>query len=289
MFSGEWIAVSVRASGLATRRIGRAAARRIAETGSLPAAVEELARTPYGRDVRPGMDLAAGERAVWSTLLWHLRVLAGWAPQLGMDRVRLLAGGFEIANILGLLASFTGRPAAAPFALGALTTIWPTLAQAAGPDDVRRLLSRSAWGDPGGSDPGTVAVGLQAAWARRVAYGVPEARRWAAFLTGTLLARITGEPGFVPADQVARNLRLVARSRARTEAVATAADLWRAEARGWDVLEEDAVRLRAGRRPGPAAVVAAAGLLAADAWRARAALQLAAHGAVEQDELDVVA
>jgi hypothetical protein len=48
--------------------------------------------------------------------------------------------------------------------------------------------------------------------------------------------------------------------------------------------------MQAGWRPAPSAVVAVTGLLAADAWRTRAALEMAAHGGAAPIEvLDVVA
>ena len=52
-----------------------------------------------GRDVRVDQTLAEAEDAVGRTLLWHLRVLAGWLPRTGVDQLRLLAGWFELANV----------------------------------------------------------------------------------------------------------------------------------------------------------------------------------------------
>jgi hypothetical protein len=289
--TGEWIAVTVRARGQAARRLGRDGVRALARSGSLAAAIAGLDRTPYDRDVRPGMDLAAAERAVWSTLLWHLRVLAGWAPSRGMDRVRLLAAGFEIANVLNHLAAIGGRSAAAPYEIGRLTTAWTTVARAGTADDVRRALAASAWGDPGGSDIAVVALGLQTAWARRVAFGVPEAAGWATAFAELMLARMRAAgTSPVPGSLTERNVRLV-RGRA-APALASGgvpSDLWQAEARIWGLIEAQALRMHAGWRPGPAAIVAVAGLLAADAWRTRAALEVAARGGAAAEVLDVVA
>ena len=308
--TGDWTAVAVRARGLAARRLGRIGARAVAKSGSLDEAIGALSRTPYGRDVRPGMDLVAAEHAIMSTFLWHLRVLAGWAPSRGLDRVRLLAAGFEIANVLGRLAHLEGRRALAPYELGALSSVWSSVAQGASPEALRQALSVSAWGDPGGTDLPLVGVALQAAWARRVVFGVPEGGGWGRILAGLLLARMlaAGMPP-VAGTAVDRNLRLVlggrwegvrslddlARTLPRAAAHALAevrdvADLWRAEARAWSLIEADALQLQAGWRPGPAAVVAGAGLLAVDAWRARAALEAAARGGELPDEVvDVVA
>jgi hypothetical protein len=306
---GDWTAVAVRARGLAARRLGRAGAQRLARAGSLDEALRILSRTPYGRYVRAGMDLASAEHALWSTLLWHLRVLAGWAPSRGLDRVRLLAAGFEIANVVGLLAQLEGRAAAPPYALGALTTSWGTISRAPSAEDVRHGLATSVWGDPGGSDLSSVAVAMQAAWVRRVAFGVPEAQGWARIFAGLLVARMVavGYPSVAGASR--RNLRLVlggkwesvpaigeladSLSTLAAQALADvreAGDLWRAEAGAWSLIEAQALRLQAGWRPAPSAVVAVSGLLAADAWRTRAALEVATHGGATPIEiLNVVA
>jgi hypothetical protein len=306
---GDWTAVAVRARGLASRRLGSAGAQKLARSGSLDEGVSILSRTPYGRDARIGMDLAAAEHAISSTLLWHLRVLAGWAPSRGVDRVRLLAAGFEIANVVGRLARLEGRFAAPPYALGALATSWGTISQAASADGVRRALAASAWGDPGGSDLSSVRAAMQAAWVRRVAFGVPEAQGWAKIFAGLLAARIVAAGRASRPDAVCRNLRLVlggkwetagsfevlagSLPRSAAEAlvdVREAGDLWRAEGHAWSLIEAQALRMPAGWRPAPSAVVAVSGLLAADAWRTRAALEIAAHGGVAPLEvLDVVA
>ncbi|MGA2393502.1 MAG: hypothetical protein ABSH03_09160, partial [Candidatus Lustribacter sp.] len=55
-------------------------------------------------------------------------------------------------------------------------------------------------------------------------------------------------------------------------------ELWRAEARVWARIEREAVRLNATVRPGPEMIVGLVALLATDARRTRAALELAARG-----------
>jgi hypothetical protein len=306
---GDWTAVAVRARGLAARRLGRAGAQNLARARSLDEALHMLSHTPYGRDVRIGMDLASAERALAETLLWHLRVLAGWAPSRGLDRVRLLAAGFEIANVVGLLARLEGRAAAPPYALGALATSWGTISRATSADEVRRALVTSAWGDPGGSDLPWIAAAMKAAWVRRVSFGVPEAQGWAKMFAALLAARLLAWGQAFRSEAVSHNLRLVLGGKwervGSVEAMAanlpTSAaqvlfevrdgnDLWRAEARAWTLIEAQALRMQAGWRPAPGAVVAVAALLAADAWRTRAALQVAAHGGRAPLEVsDVVA
>jgi hypothetical protein len=308
--TGDWTAASVRARGLAARRVGRDACRTLARSSSLADAIVALTHTPYDHDVRSGMDVAAAERAVSKTLLWHLRVLAGWAPSRGHDRVRVLAGAFEIANILGKLAQFDGRPAVAAYELGALATAWLLVDRASNAHDVRAVLAASVWGDPGGTDIPTIGAALSVAWVRRVAFGVPEAANWAKMFGGLLLARMIAA-GTPPAAGSAndRNLRTIAggpwtaetkladlpahlakSASGALDAVDTPDTLWRAEARAWKRVEADALRSQRGWNPGPGAVVAAAALLGIDAWRVRAALECAARGGHVPDEvLDVVA
>jgi len=184
---GDWTAASVRARGLAARRVGRSAARALARSESLSEALATLTHTPYDHDLRTDMNVAAAERAVSSTLLWHLRVLAGWAPSAGHDRVRVLAAPFEIANIVGKLAQFEGRPVVAPYELGAFATAWPHIVRASNAQEVRTVLTTSVWGDPGGTDMPTIGAALTVAWVRRVVFAVPEAANWARMFGGLLL------------------------------------------------------------------------------------------------------
>jgi hypothetical protein len=55
-------------------------------------------------------------------------------------------------------------------------------------------------------------------------------------------------------------------------------DLWTAEARWWHRVEDDGFTLSRGASFGPSPVVGAVAVLAADAWRVRAALGAAARG-----------
>ncbi|HXM58402.1 MAG TPA: hypothetical protein VOB72_23580, partial [Candidatus Dormibacteraeota bacterium] len=65
--------------------------------------------------------------------------------------------------------------------------------------------------------------------------------------------------------------------------------LWLAEARWWSRVEADAGRLVRARRQGPSTIVGVAALLAADAWRVRAALAAAALGPAGREAFDAVA
>ncbi|HEY6749354.1 MAG TPA: hypothetical protein VI357_27020 [Mycobacteriales bacterium] len=290
-----WVAGSVRARALARRRLGPAGARALATGGSLDTALESLARSPYGRDVRPGQSLLDAQRGIAASLLWHLRVLAGWLPAEGAQSVRSLAGWFEIANV----EDRTGR--SAPYRLGRLQVAWPRLAAAGSAEQLRAVLATSAWGDPGGDTPRLVGLRMRCAWAERAAEVSDSARAWAAGGVALLLARERFAAGRdLPAQAVAPAVRLLGETwldaatlaeaggrlpRAARGALADItdpADLWRAETSWWHRLEQDGFALL--RRPdfGPDAAVGAVAVLAADARRVAGALELAARHAAPE-------
>jgi len=296
--SAGWVAAGVRARGLAQRRLGREATRRLAGSGSLAEAVEALTQTPYGHDVRTGMDLDEARHAVTATLTWHLRVLAGWGPAVELGGMRTLATVLEIDNITDHLLALSGQVTAPPLHLGGLGSAWGRVAGTKTPDDVRRVLATSAWGDPGATDAAAVRVALQLAWCRQVAEGVEPAARWAGGWAALVVAKLIAVNGIASLGPVPRrDARRVLGARwekARTVAelatsapraaswvllgIVDAAELWRAEARWWNALAEEGSSLLEGSRPGEASTVGTFGILFADAWRVRGALGAAAHG-----------
>ena len=306
--SGGWVAGSVRARAMARRCIGAGAARELAACGSLGEALQALAATPYGRQRLPGLTLSAAQHEIASVSLWNLRVLAGWLPGDGVRLLRALGGWFELANVEELLQAMAGRPAGDEFALGALATAWPRLRRATGPAGVRAVLAASAWGDPGGETAEAVLRGMRSRWAARVAAVGDPARSWTAGAEALLLAgqrfapgseaRDTGTdgaPGMLgPAaagaaalDELGR--RLPARARWVLAGISAPGDLWRAEAAWWARVERDGFRLlrTSGLDSGP--VIGAVAVMAADAWRIRAALEIAARGGGPLEAYDAVA
>ena len=306
--SGGWVAGSVRARAMVRRCIGVGAARELAACGSLREALQALAATPYGRERLPGLTLSAAQHGIASAILWDLRVLAGWLPGDGVRLLRALAGWFELANVEELLEAKAGRPVEAEFALGALATAWPRLRQAASPAGLRAVLAASAWGDPGGETAEAVLLGMRSRWAARVAAIGDPARSWAAGAEALLLAgqrfapgretRDTGTggvPGMLGAtaagavtlDELGR--RLPARARWVFAGISSPGDLWRAEAAWWTRVERDGFRLlrTSGLDNGP--VLGAVAVMAADAWRVRAALEIAARGGGPLEAYDAVA
>src|ERR1039458_3215956 len=94
--SAGWVAAQVRSQSLASHCVGPAVAREIASAGSLDAALGILATSSYGERLHIGLNLATSEHEVFASVLWNLRVLAGWSPALGASRLRTLAGVFTL-------------------------------------------------------------------------------------------------------------------------------------------------------------------------------------------------
>ncbi|MBK9181010.1 MAG: hypothetical protein IPM45_15875 [Acidimicrobiales bacterium] len=307
--SAGWVAGSVRARLLARRRLGRDGARDLAAARTPAQAVAALARSPYGRDVDPSMTALAARHALAATTLWHLRVLAGWLGPPGAEIVRLLAGGFEIADVEALLTRLAGGSPEPTYDLGALAVAWPRIRQSTGPAEVRAALAASPWGDPGGTDPADIGVALRLAWARRVADGVEPAADWAVAGAALVVAReaLVHRRALTPVARVEACRLLGPRwerepwatpealaalvspaARAALEGTSGPDQLWRAEARWVRRVDDDALLLVGSGRPGPALVVGAVALLLVDAWRARAALEACAWGERGREVLDAV-
>ena len=293
--TAAWIAGSVRARALLHRRLGHGGTGDLAGHADLSAALGTLAAGPYRRGLSATDDLPTAEHAVGETLLWHLRVLAGWQPRAGAAVVRLLAGWFELANIVDHALTLTGAPPTPPYRLGALATAWPQLARTTSPAELRAALAASPWGDPGADSVAAITVAGQVSWAARVAAGVPAAGGLAAGAAAILVARERFLcDRALPAASVPRLVRLLGVDPGRpasladfTAAVRTAArwalsavddpaELWRAEALWWARLRRDGESLMRTAGFGADQVVGVAGLLAEDAWRVRAALQVVA-------------
>ena len=286
-----------RARLLLSRAIGPGLASTIAGSPSLADGLAALAGSAYGERVRAGQDLTAAERGVAETLLWHLRILAGWLPAGGAALVRALAGWFELANIDARLAALAGdgrEPV--PFALGTLATAWGAAEQARTTEELAEAVAGSAWTLPLAHAPAELAISLRVAWARRVAESAPEASDWVAGAGALLAARellvaqsskhaelLRRYPGI---DDRAFGLGTLTAFRNAVGARASWAlgtttepdELWRAELAWWDRVEEDG-RLLLRRSDDESVVLAAVALLAVDAQRTARALRSAAHSA----------
>ncbi|MFJ2734422.1 hypothetical protein [Streptomyces sp. NPDC087317] len=307
--SAGWVAGAVRAKALVSRYPGAGGAREIARGPTLDDALRRLATTPYARYARTAAGLPQAQRAVAATVLWHLRVLAGWLPPGGTRLLVPLAAGFEIANVVALLPAPESRRAEAPepYRLGALETAWRSLERAGTPAELRAALTASPWGDPGGDTPWALLTGMRMAAARRTAVAVPSARRWAQGRALLLAARElfvhhrslpepvqrdaarllgTRAPGAASYQEFREHLPPAARWVLAD--VDEPGELWRAEVRWWRTVQSDgAAMLREGRF-GPRVVVGAVAVLTVDAWRVRAALESAARSGQPGEAFDAL-
>ncbi|HEU5161041.1 MAG TPA: hypothetical protein VFU43_28850 [Streptosporangiaceae bacterium] len=314
--SAGWVAGSVRARALVRRRLGSGRARMLAASDSLTDALTTLAATPYGHDVSKADTLSAAQRSVAATYLWHLRVLAGWLPRDGVELARTAAAWFEIANVDELLHGFGGDGAREPpYRLGALATAWSRLAACRTPAELRGGLAASAWADPGGAEPRTIRLSMRLSWLARIAGAAGDrgaaADRAAAWAAGAAALLVAGER-FGAGRDIPASLRpiaaaligpramsattlpelragLAAGARWPLAGIDDAARLWRAEARWWGRVERDAEALLGRSGFGAAPVLGAVASLAVDAWRVRAALEMAARGGTPIGGYDAIA
>ena len=278
----------------------------MAASGSLELAIDRLVRSPYGHDVRVGQSLAEAQRSVSATALWHVRILAGWLPRGGAEVVRALAGTWEIANLSLALASMRGAPPVAPYELGALASIPRRHRSASSAWDIRTALAASAWGAPSTDEPAEMLSWMRLRWGERVAATVPGASGWAAGYLALMVARELfvdkRRPnrhewpvsplgaGWENASSIADLAgRLPLRARWTLAGVEDGTGLWSAEARWWAAVERMSLARAHSMRPGDAeSVVAGVMVLEADAWRTRAALEVASRGGQGLEAFDVL-
>jgi len=304
----DWVAASVRARGMVARRVGRAGSDRIAACYSFDDALMSLDGSVYGGRLDGVSTLSEAQRVINATVLWQLRVLAGWMPATGINLVTAAAAGFEAVNIERLAQRLTGRGDEAVFyELGALATAWPAVSETTSLSDLSTALRASRWGDLGAlNDADDLADVLTAAWLQRLMLAAPAVRPWAVTEFVLIAARILFVDRAEPTARFAQIVRpsiaeawksthdlttfaaaLPRSARAVIADVDAPIDLWRAEMRLATTVEEDGARLLRTSIPGPDVILGAIALLAVDAWRVRAALSSAAAAA--DGSVDVVA
>ena len=240
--------------------------------------------------------------------MWNVRVLGGWVPRDGSATLRVLMGPFEIANVADHLRRMQGAATPEPYRLGSLGTAWPRLARTTSPGRLRQELATSPWGEPGGDSATDVLWSMRMALADRAVPVAPVVARWAGGAVALLLARaLAHEKGGLPPAARDRAARVVGATAvaARTlpellpalpstaawalEDTADPGDLWQAECRWWARVERDGQGLARGAVAGPDQVVGAVALMVVDAWRVRAALEVATRGGSAIGVFDAVA
>ncbi|MDN4477524.1 hypothetical protein QQX10_08085 [Demequina sp. SYSU T00039] len=303
-----WVAAAVRTRALVSGRAGAAGAARLAAAGSLEQARELVARWSYGARLPESATVTGLQLATRETLLWQLRVLAGWAPAGGTRILRAAAAPFERDNILGLARELRGDRAGPAHDLGSLATSWGALRRAASPEDLRAALARTPWGAVEPEEEDRLAELLEAAWLLRYAQTAPAARVWVSRRAALVAARAVVVDGDSPSAGLTRRLRpLLGRAweEARDLPALTAAlpphvrpilagidgaeDLWRAEARDRALTEAEATALMRSGAPRQEVVVAGLALLEVDAWRVQAAAAALEAGPAAREVLDAAA
>ncbi len=301
-----WVAGTVRARALLDRRMGEGATRELAGQPTLDAAVATLAGTAYRRFLRESTGPVQVEHAVDETVLWNLRVLAGWLPRSGAAALRVLVADFEIRNIVDRLRALAGEPVPEPYRLGALATAWRSASSSTSIADLRRALAASPWGECAADNPADLVAVLRLSGASRLAALHASTRPWGAAAAALVVGRqhfLAGRPPTAGAVARARPLLGAAALGAEDwnayaarlpratagwvlEGIAEPRRLWLAEERWWTRVERDADALAhsSGFDMGPS--LGCAVLLLADARAVRRALSAAARGGRPQEDTD---
>lgn len=307
--TANWVAASIRARSMAQLRLGAGRCRQLATATNLATALALLADSGYAKRLVGVTGLMAAQRATNETLLWQLRVLAGWLPPGGTGLVRAIAAVYERDNIVALAGRLAGGPElSAAYQLGGLATAWPRLREQSSLPALTEALQRSAWGIPGPIDAVALRDVLTLAWLRRLSAAAPAAGRWARSASTVVAARMVLVDHTAPTSRVLdlvrpwlgrewANTRDLDRFRASLprlsqtvlDGVDDPGDIWRAEAQMRTDVEADGLRLIHGALPGPEVVLGAIAVLAVDGWRLRAALAAADAGTGSSEVLDAVA
>lgn len=307
--NANWVAASIRARSLSHLRLGAGRNHQVATAPNLPRALALLADSSYAPRLAGLTSLTAAQRATSETLLWQLRVLAGWLPPGGTGLVRAVAAIYERDNIVALAGRLVGGPELSQaYELGSLATAWPRLQMQPSLPALTEALRRSSWGNPGLIDTIALRDVLTLAWLRRLSAVAPAASSWACSASVLVAARMLLVDETAPTSRVldlvrpwlgrewagARDLERFRASLPRTaravlDGIGDPADLWRAEARMRAGVESDGSRLAHASLPGPDVVLGAIAVLAVDGWRLRAALAAADAGTGSSEVLDAVA
>jgi hypothetical protein len=302
-----WVAATTRGRSLVGRLVGPEAARALA-VDSWPDARRALATTMYGNDLPPDADRRLAGRAAAEAAAWQLRVLAGWLPPGQGVLARLFAAPMEIANIESHLAELDGGGPHRTIRLGSLAVAWPRIVRCSSPEQVRSVLAASVWGDPGGTDRATMALGLRVALARRLARQTEETATWAnggaavlvarerfafdreiADLTATMLDGLLGRKWRTASTIPALAQRLPKSAAWSLADIGEPTDIWRAEQAVARRVAADAGRMVSGPGYRKAVLVGVMALLLTDLRQVLAAVEVAGRGPLPAEVLDAVA
>jgi hypothetical protein len=302
-----WVAATTRGRSLLGRTLGAEGARAIATAASWEQGRDRVATSIYGNGLAPHADRETAHRTAIAATTWQLRVLSGWLPPDGGGLARLAAAPIEIINIEGHLARL-GGDGANPIHMGSLGVAWPRVGHTTSVEQVRSVLARSAWGDPGGTDRSVLAVGLRVAWARRLSHMLPSARTWALGALAVLIARerfvFEREIEAITATELDRLLglqwraateiaelaeRLPRSARWSLDGIDSPTEVWKAETAILRRVVEDARHRAISGRYDRETMADILALLLVDLWRVTAAIEGSGRGVAAIEVLDAVA
>lgn len=176
-----WVAGALRGRMLASRRLDPASRHALESAQGLEGGLSVLASTTYAHRLHSGMTLEEAQRQVGETTLWHLRVLAGWLPPGGGEDIGVVAGWFEMQDMIGYFAALgLSAPAPSPYRLAGLGTVWRKVAETTTLEQARAILAVSEWGNPGGGDFLHMVRGVRVGWGHRLTDAFENRRQWGA-------------------------------------------------------------------------------------------------------------
>ncbi|MCB0994191.1 MAG: hypothetical protein KDB21_03805 [Acidimicrobiales bacterium] len=300
--------MTTRGRALVRQLVGVDGATNIAASTAWPAARELVAATFYGREMEADADRRDARASALAGTAWQLRVLSGWLPPGRSVLCRLGGGPIEISNITGRLDSVDGATRAPLIPLGSLAGISVRALRSGSPDQLRRGLAASVWGDPRSVVREAIIFHLRAAWLARIARSAPWASRWSSGAAAVLIARERFSFGREPAEPAARLIDELVGARWRRvehleelalrlprvaswaiDGIASSSELWLAEIRVARAIAEDAQTWVASGAHSERAATGIVALLLLDLRRTLAAIDLAATGPFSPEVLDAMA
>ncbi|MGA7271874.1 MAG: hypothetical protein WB239_12450 [Acidimicrobiia bacterium] len=276
-----WVSGALRGRMLASRRLDPGSRHALENARGLGASLGVLASTTYAHRLHPGMTLEEAQRQVGETTLWHLRVLAGWLPPGGGEDIGVVAGWFEMHNMIDHFAAIALSSAApGPYRLGGLGTVWRKVVDTRTLEEARAILAVSDWGNPGEGDFLHMVRGVRVGWGRRLSETFEDQSHWGAgymaielakdlFLQPQISGRRLRWPMDKPSEMSAPSMPDLVRALPPEaswvlKGSEDPGELWRAEDRWWARVARDSETMVFDRDLGRNTVIGASMALLAD-------------------------
>lgn len=293
---------ALRGRMLASRRLDPGSRHALENARGLEEALSVLASTTYAHRLQPGMGLGEAQHQVGETTLWHLRVLAGWLPPGGGEDIGVVAGWFEMHNMIDYFSALSfSVPVPAPYRLAGLATVWRKVGEATSLEEARAILAVSDWGNPGEDDFLHMVRGVRFGWGRRLSDAFEDQAHWGAGYVAIELAkdlflqpRISGRrlrwPMDKPSEMTVTDMSglMAALPRQASWVLKGSEDpdqLWRAEDRWWARVAEDSEHMVWHGDLGRNTVIGAAMALLADCRATQGLLAAAWRRSSDQEEV----